>query len=166
MARPEILTGHSPAATCLTRDPKSSITSSNSQPSIIKHSASVPTPEIVRIDKWLWSVRLYRSRSLATDACQAGHVKIAGHGVKPSRDVRVGDVITALVGGVHRTVKVLALLDRRVGAKLVIQYLEDLTPPEEFARAREAALRPVLQYPKGWGRPTKKQRRQIEGFWS
>jgi ribosome-associated heat shock protein Hsp15 len=116
----------------------------------------------VRLDKWLWAVRLYKSRSLATDACNAGHVKIAGQSVKPSRDVRVGEILGALTGRVHRTVKVLALLDRRVGAKAVAQFMEDLTPPEEYARVREEREQPMVQYPKGWGRPTKKQRRQIE----
>jgi ribosome-associated heat shock protein Hsp15 len=122
------------------------------------------TPETIRIDKWLWAVRLYKSRSLATAACQAGHVKVAGQSVKASRTVRVGDTITALSGEVHRIVKVLALLEQRVGAKLVPSYLEDLTPAEEYARAREKREGPLVQFPKGWGRPTKKQRRQIEGL--
>ncbi len=119
----------------------------------------------VRIDKWLWAVRLYRSRSLATEACQGGHVKIAGQSVKPARNVRAGEVITALTGGVTRTVKVLALLERRVGAKTVSQYLEDCTPPEEYERARRDRARGLAQFPKGWGRPTKKTRRQWEGLW-
>ena len=124
----------------------------------------MPTPESMRIDKWLWAVRLYKSRSLAIQACQAGHVKIAGQRVKPSREVRAGEVLTALTGHVHRTVKVLAPLERRVGAPLVSQFLEDLTPPEEYARAREEALQARPLYPKGFGRPTKKQRRQFECF--
>ena len=119
-------------------------------------------PESVRIDKWLWAVRLYKSRSLATKACDGGHVKIGGAHAKPSRDVRVGEVIIALTGRVYRTVKVLALLDRRVGAKVVSHYLEDLTPPEEYDRAREEAAQVGVHFPKGFGRPTKKQRRQIE----
>src|SRR3954466_14297583 len=88
----------------------------------------------VRLDKWLWAVRLYKSRSLAIQACQGGHVKIAGHRIKPSRELRPGEVITALTGRVHRTVKVLALLEQRVGAPRVPEFLEDLTPPEEYAR--------------------------------
>ena len=119
-------------------------------------------PTSVRIDKWLWAVRLFKSRSLATAACNAGHVKIAGLSVKPSRDVRPGETIMALAGGVHRTVQVIRLLERRVGAKVVADYMQDLTPPEEFARARAERDAPLVQYPKGWGRPTKKQRRQIE----
>lgn len=121
-------------------------------------------PASVRIDKWLWAVRLFKSRSLATEACNAGHVKINGLHVKPSRDVHVGETIAALAGRVQRTVKVLALLERRVGAKAVPQFMEDLTPPEEYARAREEHEPALLVFPKGWGRPTKKSRRQMEGL--
>ena len=121
----------------------------------------MPGLESVRIDKWLWAVRLYKSRSLAAQACHAGHVKIGANSVKPSRDVRTGEQLSVLAGRVLRTVKVLALLDRRVGAKLVSQFLEDLTPPEEYARAREEAS---VRFPTGFGRPTKKQRRQLERF--
>jgi ribosome-associated heat shock protein Hsp15 len=117
--------------------------------------------EHVRIDKWLWSVRLYKSRSLATQACHAGHVKIDAESVKPSREVRVGEVISAVAGRVKRRVKVLAVLEQRVGAKLVNQFLEDQTPPEEYARARAEAAA-ALHFPKGFGRPTKKQRRDLE----
>jgi ribosome-associated heat shock protein Hsp15 len=128
---------------------------------------TLPTMEpaqSVRLDKWLWAVRLYKSRSLAIQACQAGHVKIGGQRVKPARDVRAGEVIAALTGRLHRTVKVRALLDQRVGARLVDQFLEDLTPPEEYARARAEALPAPLLFPRGFGRPTKKARRQLEGF--
>ena len=120
-------------------------------------------PERVRIDKWLWAVRLYRSRSLATEACHAGHVKIAGQSVKPSREVRAGETITAQTEGLTRTVRVLALLDRRVGAKVAAEFAEDLTPPEERARAR-AERAEIPHFPKGFGRPTKKQRRLLEGW--
>ena len=122
-------------------------------------------PAEVRIDKWLWAARLYRSRSAAAAACQGGHVKIDGQSVKPARNVRVGETITALTGRVNRTFKVLALLERRVGAKVVPQYLEDLTPPEEYARARQERGPALIQFPKGWGRPTKRVRRQWEGIW-
>jgi ribosome-associated heat shock protein Hsp15 len=124
----------------------------------------VETPLYIRIDKWLWAVRLFKSRSLATEACSAGHVKIGGSSVKPSRDVRAGEEIRVLTGNVNRTVRVLAVLDRRVGAKVVGKFLEDLTPPEEYSRARAAAQQAPLIFPKGFGRPTKKQRRQLERF--
>jgi ribosome-associated heat shock protein Hsp15 len=125
---------------------------------------SVQLPESVRMDKWLWAVRLYRSRSMATEACLAGHVKVRGQRIKPSREVHVSEIITAQTGRVCRTVRVLALLDRRVGAKRVPEFLEDLTPPEEYERARKETSPPLIQFPKGLGRPTKKQRRQLEGF--
>ena len=99
---------------------------------------------------------------MAIGACQAGHVKIAGQRVKPSRDVHVGEVITAFTGRTERTVKVRALLEQRVGAARVAEFMEDLTPPEEYARARAEALAAPVQYRKGFGRPTKKQRRQIQ----
>ncbi|MBU6399764.1 MAG: RNA-binding S4 domain-containing protein [Verrucomicrobia bacterium] len=121
--------------------------------------------ERVRIDKWLWAVRLYKSRSLAIAACQAGHVRVDGLRVKPSREIHVGEVVAARTGHVHRTVKVVGLTERRVGAKLLPQFLEDQTPPEEYARAREAAIQARVRFPKGFGRPTKQQRRQLEGLW-
>ena len=117
----------------------------------------------VRIDKWLWAARVYKSRSLATAACNAGHVKLGGHSVKPSREVRAGEVISALAGRVHRTIKVVALLENRVGAKVLADYLEDQTPEEEYARARQESLNAAPQFPRGLGRPTKKQRRQLLG---
>ena len=120
--------------------------------------------ETVRIDKWLWAVRLYKSRSLAIHACQAGHVKIGGQRVKASREVHLGEVIIALTGRIERTVKVVAVLERRIGASRVSEFLEDLTPPEEYARARAEALSAPVQYRKGFGRPTKKQRREMERF--
>jgi ribosome-associated heat shock protein Hsp15 len=120
----------------------------------------------VRIDKWLWAVRLYRSRSLATAACNAGHVKIAGQNVKPSREVHGGETISALCGHLRRTVRVTALLNQRVGAKLVSSYLEDQTSPEEYERARHEAAESALRLPPGMGRPTKKLRRQLERIFS
>ena len=124
----------------------------------------MPAPEHVRIDKWLWAVRLYPSRSAATAACLGGHVKLDGARVKPAREVRPGETFTALVGGVHRTFKVRALLDRRIGAALVSDYLEDLTPAEEYERARAAREQNAVVFPAGFGRPTKKQRRQLDQF--
>jgi ribosome-associated heat shock protein Hsp15 len=121
------------------------------------------TVEHVRLDKWLWAVRLYRTRSLAITACQAGHVKIGGQSGKPSREVRLGEIICALAGRGNRTGKVLALLEKRVGAKCVSQFLEDQTPREEYDRARQEAAQAVAHFPQGFGRPTKKQRRQLLG---
>lgn len=118
--------------------------------------------EGVRIDKWLWAVRLYKTRSLATEACKAGKVKIDGQPVKPSRDARIGDVLTVNLGTITRTVEIKALLHNRVGAKLVPDFLEDLTPPEEYERQQIIRELNGEKRPKGAGRPTKLERRLID----
>lgn len=118
--------------------------------------------ESVRIDKWLWAVRLYKSRSIAATACSAGKVRIAGHPVKPARSLHRGEIINAVTGDIQRTVRVLELIEKRVGPKLVSQFLEDLTPASEYEKKREPDLRPFMFRPKGSGRPTKKDRRKIE----
>jgi ribosome-associated heat shock protein Hsp15 len=118
----------------------------------------------VRVDRWLWSVRLYKTRTLASTACAADHVKVNGNSCKPARAVRPGDIVVALTGEITRTVKVVEVLERRIGAKLVSRYLEDLTPPAEYEKPREASLAPVGRRPKGTGRPTKKERRLLGSF--
>ena len=121
-------------------------------------------PASVRIDKWLWAVRLFKTRGLAADACAAGKVRIQELPVKPSRGVKVGEVVTAVVGDITRTVKVLGLTDRRVGAKFVPLLIEDRTPPSELQKPREPHFGPIALRPKGAGRPTKKDRRKIDSF--
>jgi ribosome-associated heat shock protein Hsp15 len=118
--------------------------------------------DAVRIDKWLWAVRVFSTRGLATDACRAGHVKIGGQSVKPARKVRPGEIIATYNGVLTRTVKVVALLDHRVGAKLVVDYLEDLTPEAERNRRAEPNFKPVPLA--GRSKPSKKERRQLERF--
>jgi len=116
----------------------------------------------VRIDKWLWAVRLFKTRTLAATACRQGRVTIATQPVKPSREVKLNDLIVAKTGEITRTVKVLALIDHRVGAPLVAQFAEDLTPAAEYEKPRDRILPPLFQRPKGAGRPTKRDRRQID----
>ena len=117
----------------------------------------------VRIDKWLWAVRLYKTRSLATTACRAGHVKMNGDNLKPSHSVRSGQIFSIHIGDLNRTVKVIGLLEKRVAAKLVEQYLEDLTPAAEYLRAaQDRELPQAPRRAKGAGRPTKKERRDLE----
>ena len=120
----------------------------------------------VRIDKWLWAVRLYKTRSLAAQACRGGHVTISGQPVKPSREVRIGDVINARTGEILRKAKVIGLIDRRVGPKVAPTYMEDQTPAEEYLRVmkRKEEGAAVPQRAKGSGRPTKKDRRQLEAL--
>lgn len=118
----------------------------------------------VRLDRWLWAVRLYKTRTLAADACRGGQVKVNGQPVKPSREVRPGDVIQARTGVVQRTVRVLATLENRLAAKQVPLYLEDLTPPEEFERARNPQSQAGMIRAPGSGRPTKRERRLLEAW--
>ncbi len=118
----------------------------------------------LRIDKWLWAVRLFRTRSMAIEACRAGHVKAGGESVKPAHAVRVGEVIAIRLGAMVRTVRVRGLIEKRVGAGLVSECLEDLTPPEEYAKRREAGALPGGTRPRGSGRPTKRERRILEQF--
>ena len=115
-----------------------------------------------RIDKWLWAVRLFKTRTQATEACRDGGVLIGGQKVKAGRDVHVGEIISTKAHGVQRTVKVLAVPASRIGAKLVPEFLEDLTPPAEYEKAREAAPAPQFNWSKGFARPTKKSRRLWE----
>ena len=123
-------------------------------------------PTEVRLDKWLCAVRLYKTRTSAADACKAGHVKIAGLNVKPSHSMKLHEIIVAQIGEITRTVKVIGLVEQRVGAKLVSQFLEDQTPASEYNKPREPRFAPLFRRPKGQGRPTKKERRDITPFLS
>ena len=118
-----------------------------------------------RLDKWLWATRLFKTRSQANEACKGGKVKIDGANVKPAREVKAGETITIRKDGLVSTVKVLDTFDKRVGAKLVTNYLEDLTPEEVRSAARERRhAMPSGKRPSGLGRPTKRQRRALEEF--
>ena len=119
----------------------------------------------VRIDKYLWSIRVFKTRSEATDACKGGKVRVNGNDIKPSRDVKVGDVIVVRKGAVTYTYKVLALIDKRQGAALVPNYAENLTPQEELDKLRAPVETFFLKRDRGTGRPTKKDRRQMEALW-
>jgi ribosome-associated heat shock protein Hsp15 len=119
-------------------------------------------PAAARLDKWLWAVRLFKSRALATDACRAGSVRIRDEPAKPGRDVHAGETIILRQGLVTRTLRVVGVPRSRVGAKLVVTYCTDLTPPGELAKAREATVQHVLAREKGSGRPTKRDRRLLE----
>jgi ribosome-associated heat shock protein Hsp15 len=122
----------------------------------------VEPPQEVRIDKWLWATRVFKTRSLAIAACKAGHVKIAGQRIKPARTVRIGQTITVQLGELTRTVKVLGLLENRVGAALAKQCQEDLTPAVEYEKLKTQRVPPLFARPKGLGRPTKKERRLLD----
>lgn len=121
--------------------------------------------EGIRIDKYLWAIRVFKTRTDATDACKGGKVKIGTVNAKPSRDVQVGEVISVRKGAVTFTYKVLQLVDHRLGAKLVPEFAENLTPESEIEKLRAPVESFFLTRDRGAGRPTKKDRREIEQIW-
>lgn len=118
----------------------------------------------LRIDKYLWSIRVFKSRTLAAEACDGGKVKIFKERVKPSRPVKIGEVITVQQGYIKRSYKVLALLDKRVSAKLVINYAEEITPEEEKDKLQIGRFVSYESKFRDTGRPTKKDRRLLKKF--
>lgn len=116
----------------------------------------------VRIDKWLWAVRIFKTRSQAAAACKGGKIKIDGQNVKASREVKEGEEIKVSLTSYTKTLKVKALLQNRVGAKLVDDYMIDLTPKEEYDKQQLKEKLNMEYRKRGEGRPTKKERRIIE----
>lgn len=116
----------------------------------------------VRIDKWLWSVRVFKTRSQATEACKKGRVLIDDQPVKAARIVKENEIIHVKIPPITKQFKVIALLSKRVGAKLVPDYMEDLTPEEEMKKLDLMKTDTFGRRPRGAGRPTKKERRIID----
>ena len=117
---------------------------------------------IVRMDKWLWAARLFKTRSLAADAIKGGKVKVDGNPVKPSREVKEGDVIQVQIDQLHKVVQVKTVIKNRVSAKQVPEVYTDLTPQEEYERIEFMHAYKTEWRDRGAGRPTKKERRMIE----
>lgn len=118
----------------------------------------------VRIDKWMWATRIFKTRTIAADACKKNRIAIGGVNVKPSRMVRVGEVIEVRKPPVTYSFKVLALADKRMGAKLVPDFLENVTTPEQYEILEMNKISGFVDRRKGLGRPTKKERRELEQF--
>lgn len=119
----------------------------------------------VRLDKYLWAIRVYKTRTDATDACKGGKVRLNGLDVKPSKEVKIGDVLTIRKGVATYTYKVLGLVEKRQGAKLVSEFAENQTPQEELDKLRAPVETFFLKRDRGAGRPTKKERRQMDALW-
>lgn len=119
---------------------------------------------VIRMDKFLWAVRIFKTRTLAAEACDRGRVIVNGTTVKPSRAVKIGDKIMVKKLPVNYSYEVTALLGNRVSASLVSQYLLDLTPQEEIEKNTIARLTAFTLRDPGAGRPTKKERREIDRF--
>jgi ribosome-associated heat shock protein Hsp15 len=127
---------------------------------------AAPENASIRIDKWLWAARVFKTRNDATEACRAGKVEIDGVKAKPARIVKIGDTITARTHALRRTVTVKGVTDKRVGAKLVPDLLEDQTPESEVEAARERRQNNAWVGEPGRGRPNKKDRRARERFFT
>lgn len=122
----------------------------------------MPDKKEIRIDKFLWSVRLYKTRSIASDECRKGRIVINKIQVKPSRAVEKNEVITVKKPPVSYTYRIIEPIENRVGAKLVANFIEDLTPDEEKAKLEISNSAGTIYRDKGTGRPTKKERRLID----
>lgn len=120
------------------------------------------TIQSVRIDKFLWSVRLFKTRTLAAEACEKHRVLVNDREVKPSRGIKEGDLLTVKKLPVVYTYKVIKLIDKRQSASLVPDYITDLTPPDELDKAAITRMTAYVQRDRGTGRPTKKDRRDID----
>ena len=118
----------------------------------------------VRIDKWMWATRIFKTRTIATEACKKKRISIGGIPVKPSRMIKVGDVIAVRKPPVTFSFRVLDVMERRMGAKLVPQYLDNITPPEEYEILELNKISGFVNRAKGLGRPTKKDRRELDDF--
>ncbi len=118
----------------------------------------------VRIDKWLWAVRLFKTRSQAADACKKGKVSIGGTVVKPSRMIKLNDVIQIKRNPILFSFKVLALTENRMGAKLVPDFMENVTTPDQIALLEIGKISGFIDRARGTGRPTKKERRDMDAF--
>ena len=120
----------------------------------------------IRVDKYLWAMRIYKTRSIAADACKNGRISMGGVQLKPSRTFKIGDTFNVRKGPITYTYKVLQLTENRLGAKLVPEYLQDCTSPQQLELLELARMAGNGGRDRGMGRPTKKDRRDLETFMS
>lgn len=118
----------------------------------------------VRIDKWMWATRIFKTRTIAAEACKKNRIAIGGVNVKPSRMIKTGEIIQVRKPPVTYSFKVLALTQNRMGAKLVPEYLENVTPPEQYELLEINKISGFVDRARGLGRPTKKDRRDLDQF--
>lgn len=117
-----------------------------------------------RIDKWLWAARIYKTRTLASDACKNGRITINGALAKPSRTVKVGDKVEIKKSPITYSFRVLQTIEKRVGAKLLPEVFENVTPPEQYELLEMNRISGFVDRARGTGRPTKKDRRALDDF--
>ena len=120
--------------------------------------------EEARIDKWLWSARIFKTRTIAADACKNGRVMVNDVQVKPSRMVKVGDKVSVRKSPVTYSFKILKTIEQRVGAKLLPEVYENVTPPDQYELLEMTRISGFVDRQRGTGRPTKKERRALDEF--
>ncbi|MBR5456738.1 MAG: RNA-binding S4 domain-containing protein [Bacteroidaceae bacterium] len=120
--------------------------------------------EQARIDKWLWAVRIYKTRSIAAEACKKGHISIGNRTAKPAHNIRVGDIVNVKKAPITYSFKVLKCAENRVGAKLVPELMENVTPQEQYEILEMSRISGFVDRARGTGRPTKKERRDLDQF--
>lgn len=120
--------------------------------------------EEARIDKWLWASRIFKTRSIAADACKNGRVTIQGVTVKPSRMVKVGETVSVRKPPITYSFRILKTIEQRVGAKLLPEIYENVTAPEQYEMLEMTRISGFVDRARGTGRPTKKERRSLDAF--
>lgn len=120
--------------------------------------------EEARIDKWLWASRIFKTRSIAADACKNGRVTIGGVNVKPSRMVKVGETVSVRKPPITYSFRILKTIEQRVGAKLLPEIYENVTAPEQYELLEMTRISGFVDRARGTGRPTKKDRRSLDAF--
>ena len=120
--------------------------------------------DYMRLDKYLWSIRFFKTRSIATDYCKKGHIKMNDQSCKPSKEVYLNDLFLIRKNQINYKIQVLGIPESRVGAKLLYLYMNDLTPVEEFQKNELLKYSKDYYRKKGTGRPTKKDRRDIDDY--
>lgn len=122
------------------------------------------TQNEARIDKWLWAARIFKTRSIAADACKNGRVTVCGMNVKPSRPLKIGEVVSVKKPPVTYSFRVLKCIEQRVGAKLLVDIYENVTDPKQYELLEMSRISGFVARQKGTGRPTKKDRRAMQSF--
>jgi ribosome-associated heat shock protein Hsp15 len=122
----------------------------------------MPGKKKLRIDKYLWAIRIFKTRTLAAEACKAGRVKLDNQNIKPSHEVKIGDVYQVSRGIERKVLKVIDLLENRTDAKTAVNFYSDLTPVEQTQAFKSMFHAPLLKRDRGSGRPTKRDRREID----
>ena len=120
--------------------------------------------ESARLDKWLWAARIFKTRSMAADACKNGRVTVGGANAKPSRTVKAGETISVKKPPITYSFKILNAIETRVGAKLIPQVYEDATDPKQYELLEMSRISGFIDRARGTGRPTKKDRRAMDAF--